>query len=317
MTLPHSPAFVGVDVGKHDLVLAHHGQPGVATYPNTASGIAALARSLACDGPAHVALEATGGYEWPLWEALDAVGMSVRQVAPAEVRAVARSRGSRAKTDAIDAQTIADFAAFRPEAGRRLSPESVRDLKALVAARRQRVTDKKRVHTRSLRTTSDDLHALDEDYLRLLTAQIAQLDTRIAAQIRACPDLARAARLLSSIPGVGPVLTATLLAEMPELGRISGKAAAALTGLAPIARDSGKLRGQRSIAGGRRHVRQVAYMAATVARTHNPDLAAFFTRLQDHGMPHKKAACATARKLIVLANSVLKRGTPWQPNAPT
>ena len=239
MTLPHSPAFVGVDVGKHDLVLAHHGQPGVATYPNTASGIAALARSLACDGPAHVALEATGGYEWPLWEALDAVGMSVRQVAPAEVRAFARSRGSRAKTDAID------------------------------------------------------------------------------AQIRACPDLARAARLLSSIPGVGPVLTATLLAEMPELGRISGKAAAALTGLAPIARDSGKLRGQRSIAGGRRHVRQVAYMAATVARTHNPDLAAFFTRLQDHGMPHKKAACATARKLIVLANSVLKRGTPWQPNAPT
>ena len=101
MTLPHSPAFVGVDVGKHDLVLAHHGQPGVATYPNTASGIAALARSLACDGPAHVALEATGGYEWPLWEALDAVGISVRQVAPAEVRAFARSRGSRAKTDAI------------------------------------------------------------------------------------------------------------------------------------------------------------------------------------------------------------------------
>ncbi|MET4104662.1 transposase [Roseovarius sp. MBR-78] len=318
MTITQNISFVGIDVGKHDLVLARHDAPNVQSYSNTAPGIAALTAELGGGkAPVQVALEATGGYEWPLWEALHAAGIPVRQVPPAQVRAFARSRGQRAKTDRTDAQTIAGFAAFRPEAGRRLGPKSVRELKLLVTARRQRVTDRKRVQTRSQRTGCETLAQLDQALLDLLKAQIADLDRQITNQIAACPQLSRAARLLRSIPGIGPVMTATLLAEMPELGTLCGKAAAALTGLAPIARDSGTFKGQRFIGGGRKPVRDVAFMAASVALKHNPDLAVFFQRLRGRGMPHKKAICATARKLILLANTVLKRDTPWQPNPPS
>lgn len=311
MNVPYPTTFVGVDVGKHELVLARVAEPGTEAFPNTPTGIVGLIAALGPPGRIHVAFEATGGYEWALWEALDAANVTARQVAPAEVRAFARSRGALAKTDAIDAAQIAAFAAFRPNAGRNLSAKSVRDLRALVAARRTRVTDKKRVQTRMKRISCPLMQAMEQEMTALLTAQIRVLDAKIKAQIADNPDLAHSAALLRSIPGVGPVFTATLLAELPELGTLSAKAVAALSGLAPMARDSGTFRGKRFISGGRKPVRDIAFMAATVALKHNPDMKRFFDRLRDRGLPHKKAAIATARKLIVITNTVLKRGTPW------
>ena len=327
MSIAVKTRFVGIDVGKHDLVIAADGEAATLSFDNTDDGIAAVTGLLLRrDQPVQVAVEGeawggsvrwtdpspNGGYEWPLWEALDAAGIVVRQVPPAQVRAFAKSRGAGAKTDRIDAQLLAAFSAFRPEAGRSLSCKSLRDLRALVTARRQRVREKTRLRGQTDRMAPAHIRVLDQALVDVVSAQIAELDRRIAAAIAADPKLRRAERLLRSIPGVGPVLAATLLAEMPELGALSGKAAAALTGLAPLARDSGTWKGMRFIGGGRKTVRDVLFMAATVAARRNPDLAAFFDKLRSRGLPHKKAVIAVARKLIVLANAIIKRGTPWQ-----
>lgn len=312
MNLSQTPRFVGIDVGKFDLVLAFHGAQDHMTFANTPEGIAALTKCLCCSpDPVHIVLEATGGYEWAVWEALDAAGLAVRQVPPAQVRAFARSCGTRAKTDSIDAQVLAGFAAFRPDAGRKLNDESIRDLRALVTARRQRVAAKTRLLGQIERAAPAQVQALDRAMIDLVAQQIAELDAAIARALKADAALQGAAQLLRSIPGIGPVLAATLIVEMPELGSLRPKAAAALAGVAPMARDSGSWKGRRFIAGGRKTLRDVLFMAATVAARHNPDLSAFFKALKARGVPHKKAISAVARKLIILANTVLKRKTPW------
>ena len=316
MSIPVSTAYVGLDVSKDDLVLAVDGRKETMLFPNKARGHAGLIAYLSDLGrPLRVALEATGGYEWPVWEALDRQGIPVRQVSPAEVRAFAASLGQKSKTDPIDAQVIAAFLAFRPDAGRHLPAEDVRHLRSLATARRQRVDMLTTLKAQTTRARDAAVRAADEELIRLVQSQIDDLDTQIAQALED-ERFRKRAHLLRSIKGIGPVATVTLLAEMPELGTLSAKQIAALTGLAPRARDSGQRQGIRFIQGGRKLVRDVLYMAATVAARFNPDLKAFFERLRDKGMPWKKAIIAVARKLIVLANAVLKRGKTWKAIAP-
>lgn len=278
--------------------------------PNTEEGHGQLIELLAVHPDVVVCFEATGGQEWRLWAALDAVGIETRQLPPAQIKAFAASRGTRAKTDRIDAELIARFLAFRPDAGRRLPHETLRILRALCAKRGQLVEMRKRLlaqtKARMKNGSGDPFEPMDGELKALLGIQIADLETRIEAAIAADPEMADTARILRSIIGVGPVTSWTLIAEMPELGQISGEQAAALTGLAPIAHDSGAMRGKRSIGGGRRALRHVLFQAALVASHHNPRLTAFADRLRERGKPHKVIIIAVARKLVTIANALCK-----------
>ena len=245
-TLPH-PAIIGIDVSRDTLDI-HCLPDGLQLQlPNTVEGHARLQR-VARDRQALVCFEATGGHEWLLWASLDGAGIGTRQLPPAQIKAFAASRGVRAKTDRLDAETIARFMAFRPEAGRRLPHAALRSLRALATKRRQLVDALKR-HTlhckaRAKHGTADEFESLDNELKGLLTRQIKELDQRIETLLASDAELTGTAAILRSIPGVGPVACAMLIAEMPELGQIAGDKAAALAGLAPIARDSGQMRGK-------------------------------------------------------------------------
>ena len=313
MSLSRKMTFVGVDVGKFECVAAVHGQPDARTFANTPEGRREVLSFLAgLPSEIRIGLEATGGYEAPLWEALHAAGHHVRQLASAQVHAFAKMRGTLAKTDRIDAACIAAFLACRPDAGRALPAENIRKLKALSAKRRQLLEARKALACQMQQSRDADVLALDEVHLDLVNRQIRTLEERMGALIDDDPDLADRARLIRSIPGMGPVAAVTLLGDMPELGSLCGKAAAALAGLAPFNRDSGARTGKRFIRGGRACVRNVLYMAAMSAARFNPDMKRFAERLRAAGKPHKQIMTAVARKLVELANVVLKRRTPWQ-----
>jgi transposase len=316
MILSQPRPLVGIDVGKFTCFAAVHGGSKLFAFVPDATGIAAFLNYLrALPGAPRIGFEATGGYETGLWEALDRAGFETRQLAPARVRAYRRMRGRQAKTDAEDAVTIAAYLADQPEAGRALPSESVREIKVLSAKRRQLIAMRKALACQMQQARDPLILDFDQAHLALINSQIASLETRLEARIVAHADLARKARLLRSIPGLGPVACTTLLAEMPELGALDPKAPAALAGLAPFARDSGKTSGKRFIQGGRGPVRNILYMAALTASRYNPDLKIFATRLKAAGKPNKQILTAVARKLIELANTVLKRESQWIPTA--
>ena len=282
--------------------------------PNSSEGHARLV-DLAQSVGALVCFEATGGQEWRLWAALDGAGVETRQLPPAQIKAFAASRGTRAKTDRIDAELIARFMAFRPEAGRELPHEKLRLLRALTSKRGQLVEMRKRllaqIKANEKLGTADTVADMDGDLRALLEGQIAQLEARIEKMISSDDELAWTAEILRSVPGIGPVASTTLIAEMPELGQITGEQAAALTGLAPIARDSGAMRGKRAIGGGRRRLRHVMFQAALVASHHNPVLKRFADRLRAAGKPHKVVIIAVARKLVTIVNALCKTRKSW------
>ena len=316
-TLPH-PAIIGIDVSRDTLDI-HCLPDGLRLrLPNTGEGHAQLER-LARDRQALVCFEATGGHEWLLWAGLDEAGIRTRQLPPAQIKAFAASRGVRAKTDRIDAETIALFMAFLPEAGRRLPHAKLRSLRSLATKRRQRVDALKRhaLHCKAgeRHGTAGEFESLDNEFKDLLTGQIKELEQRIETLLASDSALAGTAAILRSVPGIGPVACAMLIAEMPELGQITGDQAAALAGLAPVARDSGQMRGKRAIGGGRRALRCVLYQAALVASHHNADLAIFAKRLRDKGKPHKVVVTAVARKLITVTNALCKSRQSWAAQA--
>ena len=286
--------------------------------PNTCEGHAQLER-LARDRRALVCFEATGGHEWLLWASLDNAGIGTRQLPPAQIKAFAASLGVRAKTDRIDAEMIALFMAFRPEAGRRLPHAKLRNLRALATKRRQLVGTLKRhslqCKAREKHGTACDFEDFDNEFKDLMNRQIKELEQRIEILLASDAELAGTAAILRSIPGIGPVACAMLIAEMPELGQITGDKAAALAGLAPVARDSGQMRGKRAIGGGRRALRCVLYQAALVASHHNADMEIFAKRLRDKGKPHKVVVTAVARKLITVANALCKTRRSWAARA--
>lgn len=267
---------------------------------------------------AAVCFEATGGEEWKLWAALDAAVVATWKLPPAQIKAFAASRGTRSKTDRIDAELIELFMAFRPDAGRNLLHERIRLLRALASKRGQLVETRKRllaqIKAHGKLGSADALAAMDTELKNLLYRQIAKLEAKVEQVIVTDESLAATASTLRSVTGIGPVTTAMLIAEMPELGQIKGEQAAALPGLPRIAHDSGTMRGTRAIGGGRRLLRHFMFQAARVASHHNPVPKTFADRLRAAGKPRKVVIIAVARKLVTIANALVKSGQNWAPH---
>ena len=304
--------FVGLDVGKFEIFVYVSKTGAAFSVPNTPTGHSNLRRKLGPVDDQIIAMEPTGGYEWAIWESLDAAGYDVRQVSAAHVRAFSRATGALAKTDPIDARLIADFIAFRPYAGRKLPAKKLRHLNVLSTKRRQLVELRKRLKCQIKQHDNDLMVALDAELLELLSRQIKGLEDAIQTQIMDDPQMKQHAKILRSIPGIGPVLCAALIGEMPELGMIGDKQIAALAGVAPINRDSGRMDGRRSIKGGRYIIRSLLYQAALVASTHNKTLKVFANRLKEKGKPHKVVLIAVARKLLTIANVLMAKNQLWR-----
>lgn len=244
-------------------------------------------------------------------------GIEARQLPPAQIKAFAVSRGTRARTDRIDAELIARLMMFRPEAGRTLAGENLRVLGTLTVRRAQIVEMHKRlaaqISARRKQGIAANVEDLDDALKAMLDAQISDLEQRIECPIASEQTSATKAGPLRSIFGIGPVSAAMLVAEMPELERMTAGEAAAMAGSAPVPHDSGAMRGRRAIAGGRRALRQVLFQAALTAACHNPALKPLAKRLKERGKPHKVVIIAIARRLITIANAILKTGDTWRP----
>jgi transposase len=303
----------GIDCGKLFLDVAVSSGADTLRVANTAEGHAELAAWLAGHRVVRVGLEASGGYERPVRDALRRAGLAVGVFDPARVRHYAKALGRRAKNDTIDAAVIAAFTAVQEPGAFVPAVEPAREeLAGLVKARRLLVD--KRADLRRARASAPALAqaALDEA-VEALTRAIADLDAGIAQQVAGVPALAETVEALRSVPGVGPVVAVTLAARLPELGRIPGAGIAALVGVAPFDRDSGQARGPRRIAGGRADVRRALYMAAEVAATHcHGSIAAYYRRLRERGKAPKPALIACAHKLIVRLNVMLAKGGRWE-----
>jgi len=302
--MPTTPVHVGVDIAKATFAVRLLNKD--LSYPNTAAGHAEFGAALEkLPAPAHVVCEATGGYERALVLALHAAKLAVSVINPRQVRDYARARGQLSKTDRVDAAILADYGAtLRPEADTAPTAQQL-ELAALAGARQDLIELTGIENGRAEHLTLPLLKKQHAARLRLLEKQLAELDRRIDALIAADAALAAKSARMQSVPGVGPVMALTVLALMPELGRITAGQAAALAGVAPFARDSGEFRGQRHICGGRAAVRRVLYMAALSASQHNRILREHYQSLIARGKPAKLALTAIMRTLIVLLNRLL------------
>jgi len=305
------PLFVGIDVSKDRLDVALRPTEEVFVVDRNAAGLAALIERLRPLAPALIALEATGGFETVVAAALAAAGLPLVVVNPAQVRAFARAIGQRAKTDAIDAAVIAHFAAATRPAPRPLPDEATRLLADLVTRRRQ-IIDMIGAERQRERRAPRRLKKSITRLLKALERELSSVDADIDDAVRGSAIWRETEDLLASVPGVGPIIARTLIAELPELGRLDRKKIAALAGLAPFTRQSGQWRGKSFIGGGRTSVRAALFMGAMVARRHNPILKAFFERLVAAGKPRMVALIAVARKLLTILNAILRDQKPWQ-----
>ena len=308
-----SPAnvYIGIDVAKDWLDVAQ--RPGGEAWrvSSDATGIATLVKRLKGLRPALVVLEATGGLEIPAVAALAAAGLPAVVVNPRQVREFARATGRLAKTDAIDAQVLAQFGeALQPEV-RPLPDTATQELSALVARRRQLI-EMLTAEKNRLRMATKKVRRNIETHIRWLEGELLDLDDGLGEVIRSSPVWRERDNLLRSVPGVGPVLSSVLLADLPELGKLSRKEVAALVGVAPLNRDSGKFRGRRQVWGGRSQVRATLYMAALVASRYNPAIKRFYQRLLSGGKPKKVALTACMRKLLTILNAMTRAQTSWQ-----
>jgi transposase len=305
--------FVGIDVAKRQLDIAE--RPGGERWAmgNDGAGIAALLERLSGAGPiALIVLEATGGYEIPVVAALTAVGLPVVVVNARQVRDFARAVGKLAKTDAIDAAILAQFAeAVRPE--RRALPDELTQTLQSWLARRRQLLEMLLAEEQRLAIAVRGLRAPIQQHVEWLRRQMRDIDTELQGLIRQSPVWREQENLLRTVPGVGPVLATTLLADLPELGRLNRKQIAALVGVAPLNWDSGQQRGARHIWGGRAPVRTALYMATVSAVRCNAVIRAFFERLCAAGKPKKVAITACMRKLLTILNAMMHSRTGWLP----
>jgi transposase len=304
--------IVGVDVSKDRLDV--HVLPSGEAFAvgRDGEGLAALIERLKPLGVQLAAVEATGGLEMVVAAALAGAGLPLVVVNPAQVRAFAQALGKRAKTDPIDAAVIARFVqATRPEV-RPLAGEATRLLADLVTRRRQIVQMIGAEKQREKRLTEPRLRRSITRLVAALQKELTEVDGEIDDQIRGSPAWRQTEDLLRSVPGVGPVVARTLMAELPELGALDRRQVAALAGLAPFTRQSGRWKGKSFIGGGRTSVRTALFMAALVATRHNPILRLFHQRLIAAGKPKLVAIVATARKLLTMLNAILRDRRPWQ-----
>lgn len=304
--------IVGIDVSKDRLDVFLRGEGSCFEVTNDDAGLAELMRRLEGLVVAVIALEASGGYERKPARRLADAGFSVRLLDPLRVRRLAQAGGRWAKNDRIDAEVIASFAdAFKGDAVRR-NPDREK-LAEYVAYRRQLNDELVTIAHQARHVETPELTAMSHKRTVSLKALIARLGQRIAALIGKDEAFRGTAVILRSVKGIGPVAAATLIAEFPELGTLTRRQAAALLGVAPYDRDSGKKKGARSIFGGRAEVRAVLYMAALAAARFNPDIKAFHQRLSDAGKKPKVVTTACMRKLIVTLNALIRDQRPWTP----
>lgn len=300
----------GVDVGKHRLDVAVHGLEDLTQVDNGPAGLAELIIWLKAREVGRVGLEATGGYERSARLTLEAAGFEVVIHQPMEVKLFAKLKRRRAKNDRLDARLIAAATAQVEAVKAAQDPRLVELAERLTAY--EQITDKAaELKTFLEHVTLKDLAKAIRAQIASLTRLKARLAAEVLAQIKAQPDLLARFRLLISLPGVGPIVAATLVVRMPELGQMKRGQAAALAGVAPFDRDSGQWKGQRFIAGGRRRPRRMLYLAAISAKRHDPSLKAFAQQLIARGKPPKLVVVAVMRKLIEAANLVLSRQQPW------
>ena len=303
---------VGIDVSKDRLDVAVRPSGEVFAVERNASGVDRLIERMRSVSPHMIALEATGGFETVVAASLAAAALPVVVVNPAQIRAFAKAVGQRAKTDPIDAAVIAHFAeATRPEL-RALPDEATRLLADLVARRRQIIEMIGAESQREKRIAVPRLRKSIRRVIGMLEKELAELDAEIGDSVRGSPAWREKEDLLASVPGVGPIISRTLIADLPELGTLSRKQIAALAGLAPFTRQSGQWKGRSFIGGGRASVRTALFMGAMVAMRHNPVLKAFFDRLIAAGKPKMVAIIAVARKLLTILNAIVRDKRPWQ-----
>lgn len=309
MMTPVRP-FIGIDVSKHQLDLAvRPSGPGL-SVANSAQGITTLIRHIQPLAPTLVVLEATGGLERALVRGLVDASLPVIVVNPRRVRDFAKATGQLAKTDKLDAQILARFAEVVQPALRAPLDRPTEEV-AMVLTRRRQVLDMLLSEKNRLGTAPPRFQERIQTHVTWLTTELARVESELDEMIRRSPLWCEHEDLLRSVPGVGPILSRTLLAELPELGTLNRKQIAALVGVAPFNRDSGTLRGHRRIWGGRAAVRTTLYMATLVAKTWNPLIKSFYQHLRRRGKPAKVALVACMRKLLTILNAMMKTRTRW------
>ena len=310
--LPTAPSFVGIDVSKHRLDVHVRPSGQTLTAARDSTGLQQLVGSLRKLAPALIVLEATGGFEITVAAALASAGLPLAVVNPRQIRDFARATGRLAKTDALDAQVIALFAErIRPEP-RPLADADSQNLAELIARRRQVVEMIGMETNRLYQVRNARVQRMLRTTVNTLTAQLAELDRDIDDTIKRSPVWRAADNLLTSVPGIGDVTAHTLIADLPELGQLDRRRLAALVGVAPINRDSGQMRGKRTIAGGRSDVRNALYMATLSAIRWNPIISQHYKSLVERGRPKKVALVACMRRLLGILNAIMRTNTPWQ-----
>jgi transposase len=303
---------VGVDVAKSTLDVASSDSGETRQFANNDEGINQAVRYISGVKPAGIILEATGNLEMPLAAALQAGGLPVVVINPRQVRDFARATGALAKTDAIDARILALFGArVKPEI-RPLPDKKTREMRNLLTRRRQLIEMLTAEHNR-LSQGDENIRPIIEPHIKWLEEALSEINDDLDRRIRLSPSWAEKDNLLKSVPGVGKVVSSSLLIELPELGKLNRRKIASLVGVAPLNRDSGTMRGRRTVWGGRAKLRAVLYMAALVASRRNPIIAAFYQRLLDAGKVKKVALVACMRKLLTILNAILRTMTVWQP----
>ncbi len=305
-----SKVYTGIDVSKAALDVAVYGKVERHSFTNDEQGISQLVSWLKGLNPEMVVMEATGGLETPLVAALGVAGVPVAVVNPRQVRDFAKSIGRLAKTDALDAEVIAHFGAVADLKPRPLPDAMTRELAAVLARRRQ-VLEMLTAERNRLGTALSHVTERIRVHILWLEEELDKLNNDLSHIIRESPAWREKDDLLRSVPGVGPVLSTTLLADLPELGTLNRRQIAALVGVAPFNRDSGMLRGRRTVWGGRADVRGALYMGTLVATRYNPVIRRFYQHLCASGKMKKVALVACMRKFITILNAILRHHTPW------
>lgn len=304
---------VGIDISKYHFDLHLLPQGKAARYANEAEGIQQCCRFLAEVRPERIVLEATGGYEWALTLALQTAALPVIVVNPRRVREYARSQGRLAKTDQIDARMIAEFALSPHVQVRELPDAQGRQRREWLARKRQlvemHVAERNRLEHATDRLVAQGIRRM----LTRMEKEIAKIDKQIAGALAADPQLRRKAEICDSTPGIATATAAVLVTELPELGRVNRREIAALVGLAPLNRDSGQFRGQRTTGGGRVRVRSALYMPLLTVIRCNPVIRRFYQRLVANGKAKMTALVAAMRKLLTILNTLIKKDQLWNP----
>jgi transposase len=305
--------YVGLDVSKKDLELAVHESDYRRCYLNKASAFAELITEMITLAPARIVVEATGGLEKPVVAAMHTAGLPVVVINPRQVRHFARALGQLAKTDRLDARVLAHYGAAIKPPLRPIKSAAEQNLDALVGRREQLVGMLIAEKNRRATAPNDTVREEIDEHIEWLEGRIAALDQQLKQLMKTSAVWNHTNQILRSVPGIGPVVSFTMLADLPELGKLNRQQISKLVGLAPLNRDSGQKHGTRHIYGGRASVRSILYMATLTAIRHNPVIKAFYERLIANHKVFKVAITACMRKLLSIVNLMVRNGTTWKP----